>query len=270
MRLNETEIRLMVEECVKRILEVHGALDEKLEGLAELIIKRVKSGEDKFALSQEEIEQYYPYKHVPGSLNVSVQFLKPGAEASYSMTTNTIKISPGVRYLSTDEHFMEVLMHELTHFVNNNESDGSLSKWVPIDHEPDGPGIIAKKIEYLFDPSEMQARVTQFKIRLKNSKERKKLSEFNDITGLGTMERLIGIVENEKQPTDEEPLSVVELLLCQRGNKKSQLDGRTRFLNPSAEDFYKAKKAIVKKLKMAYKSFFAKISKIYYDEMGQY
>lgn len=48
------------------------------------------------------------------------------------------------------------------------------------------------------------------------------------------------------------------------------IDGRTRFLNPSPEDFEKAKKAIVKKLKMAYNVFFKKVSKIFYDETTQY
>ena len=65
MELSRTDIKMMIEECVNRILEVHGALDEKLEGLAEVIIGRVKSGEDKFTLSREEIEQYYPYKRIP-------------------------------------------------------------------------------------------------------------------------------------------------------------------------------------------------------------
>ena len=271
MKLGTNELKMMITECVQRILEYHGAIDDRLMGLAELIIKRVKSGEDKFTLKRNELEQYYPYKNVPESLNVSVQFLKPGAEAAYSQTTNTIKVSPSVRYLSTNEYFTEVLMHELTHFVNNNEGGENLKKWYPEDLGSNGPGIVAKKIEYLFDPSEMQARATQFKWRLKNSRGERKFSDFNNVTGLKTMKTLIDIVENDVQPeSDSEPLSVVELLMYQRGNKKSQLDGRTRFLNPSPKDFEKAKKAIVKKLKMAYNVFFKKVSKIFYDETTQY
>lgn len=163
MKLGANDLKIIITECVRCILEYHGAIDDRLKGLAELIIKRVKSGEDNFTLKRNELEQYYPYKNAPESLNVSVQFLKPGAEAAYSQTTNTIKVSPGVRYLSTNEYFTEILMHELTHFVNNNESSKNLKKWYPEDLGSNGPGIVAKKIEYLFDPSEMQARATQFK-----------------------------------------------------------------------------------------------------------
>ena len=78
MKLGANDLKIMITECVQRILlEYHGAIDDRLKGLAELIIKRVKSGEDKFTLKRNELEQYYPYKNVPESLNVSVQFLKP-------------------------------------------------------------------------------------------------------------------------------------------------------------------------------------------------
>ena len=61
MELGVNDLKMMVTECVQRILEYHGAIDDKLKGLAELIIKRVKSGEDKFTLKRNELEQYYPF-----------------------------------------------------------------------------------------------------------------------------------------------------------------------------------------------------------------
>lgn len=47
MTLTGKDIKKIINECVQRILEYHGAIDDRLMGLAELIIKRVKSGEDK-------------------------------------------------------------------------------------------------------------------------------------------------------------------------------------------------------------------------------
>ena len=88
MKLGVNDLKMMVMECVQRILEYHGAIDDRLMGLAELIIKRVKSGEDKFTLKRDELERYYPYKNVPESLNVSVQFLKPGSRVFTSNEHN--------------------------------------------------------------------------------------------------------------------------------------------------------------------------------------
>ena len=82
------------------------------------------------------------------------------------------------------------------------------------------------------------------------------------------MHELIDDVKNDTQPSDDQPLSIVELLLQARGHRKMQIDGRERMLNPSPEDFEKAKEAIVKKLTKAYDDFYQKLSKIYYDKVS--
>ena len=165
-------------------------------------------------------------------------------------------------------------MHELTHLVNHYESgDNERLDSIPrpMKFDRTEPSKIAKRILYLFDKSEMNARATEFKWELKRKRVRRpeaNLNRYDDITRLSGMRKLIDVVQNDTQPSDDQPLSVVELLLQSRGHRKMQIDGRERMLNPSSRDFEKAKEAIVKKLTKAYNNFYQKLSKIYYDEVN--
>ena len=285
MRLTKDDIKKMVNECVTQIIEARGALDDKLRGLAELIVGRVKSGEDEFTLTGEEVAQYYPYKNAPTSLNVRVEEMYSqytGNKAVYSRLTNTIAIDRTYavflrsgRYTEEYESILtEIVMHELTHLVNHyesgdNERIDSIPR--PMKFERTEPSKIAKRILYLFDKGEMNARATEFKWELKRNgvgRGERSLAGYDSVTRLSSMRKLIDAVQNDTQPSDDQPLSVVELLLQSRGHRKMQIDGRERMLNPSPEDFEKAKKAIVKKLTRAYNEFYQKLSKIYYDQVS--
>ena len=285
MTLTGDDIRKIVNECITRIMETRGALDDKLRGLAELIVSRVKSGENEFTLNRNELEEYYPYKRVPESLNVLVKDLYSqytGHKAAYSRTTNTITMDETYvimlrsrRYAEEYEPIItEIVMHELTHFVNHiesgdNERLDSIPR--PMNFERTEPSKVVKRILYLFDKSEMNARATEFKWELKRKRPRqgeRNMGKYDSITRLSSMSKLIDAVQNDVQPSDNQPLSIVELLLQSRGHRKMQIDGRERMLNPSPQDFENAKMAIVKKLTKAYNDFYQKLSKIYYDEVN--
>lgn len=284
MILTGTDIRNLVNECVTRIMEARGALNNCLSGLADLIISRFKAGEEAFTLTKEEIAQYYPYKHVPDFLNVKIQdFMSSNIKGSYGPVTNTLRISKSLVFFMLDYHYNKeyepqaktVLMHELTHFVNHFESQENTDTMArPLKMDRTDKSKIAKDILYFFDKKEINARVTEFKWDLKRNSIQKpdgsisKLSDYDNTTHLKYMYKLIKLVEDDAQPGDDKPLSVVELLLLSRGNRKRQIDGRERMLNPTPEDFENAKKAIVKKLTRAYNEFYQKLAKIYYDEVS--
>ena len=281
MRLTESDIKKLINECLSRLLEARGAIDDKMKGLAWLIIRRLEGGEKKFVISRDELAKYYPYEHMPDSLNVAVvdlYFEYTGNKGAYSIETNTIKIDEHYIYFLEDQRYakrikhelLDVLMHELTHFVNHCEAQEDVDKLPrPMKMSSDEPSKIAKRILYLFDKGEMNARVTEFKWEIHGSYKIGKLSSYDKITRLSSMRKLIDVVENDTQPSDNQPLSVVEVLLQSRGHRKMQIHGNERYLNPSESDFEKAKKAIVKKLTKAYNDFYQKLSKIYYDEISR-
>ena len=270
MKLGANDLKMIVTECVQRILEYHGAIDDSFEKLAEIILKRLKT-EKNFTLSPEEINTYYPYSVITRPLNVQrVPLVK--AIAAYNPTTDTLKVSP-ITQLYKNEYFISVIIHELTHFVNNTESDDVFLRHNYPDFGNDTNEETAKKIAYLFDFSEMTARVSQFKWTLKARKKNgyrplHKLSAFEDTTYLSEMRNLIEAVKADVFPdSEEEPLSLVELLLYRRAFHKTAMDGRDRELNMSKNDYEKTKAAIVRKMTKAYRDYYSKIAKIFYDEM---
>jgi len=262
MILSEREIRSMVSECVSRILEAHGAIDDKLEGLASQIVDRLQNGEDSFSLSESELADYYPYKNCPQELNIVVSPMGIKKLATFSPSTSTLKVSK-IAAMCNRDFMIEVIMHELTHIVNNSESNNGLFKTSQPNLGDSKEEEISKKISYLFDPSEIAARVTQFKYALKRNKD-KKLEYFESVTHMSYMKKLIELVENEELLYTDD-WTVVELLLYGRAWKKASLDGKDRELNTSYENFEGAKRAIVKKLTKVYNDFHQKICKIYYD-----
>ena len=267
MVLNENEIANMVKECVGRILEVHGAIDDRIKGLAESIIKRLRAGEKNFTIPKEELMKYYPYRNCPESLNVVSEFLRKGVSASYSPTIHTLRVAPR-SMMFNDKYLLEIIMHELTHFVNGNEATkpvGHFCKSMETDKEQ-----LIDEILYLFDKSEISARVTQFKQSLSNQWLNRNTE---DTTRLKRMLQLINEVEEEDYyeyvecfGMDDSFGTIIEGLLSQRAYYKSSLDGKERFSEMLSEDeFNAAKNAILKTLKKRYKAFKAAIDKNIYD-----
>lgn len=271
MELTGNDLKVMITECVQRILEYHGAIDDTLEKLAELILARLKD-ENKFTLTPEEINAYYPYSVVSTPLNVQRVSLGK-AIAVYSPATNTLKVSP-ITQLFKNEYLVSVIMHELTHFVNNTESDEAFLRHKYPNFGDNTNETIVKEITYLFDFSEMSARISQFKWFLKARQKNghipvTNLSGFEETLHLSKMRNLIEAVKNDVFPeSEEEPLSIVELLLYRRAFHKTATDGRDRELALSENDFEKTKEAIVKKMTRAYRVYYSKVAKIFYDEMN--
>ena len=159
MKLNKKDIKSLIKECVQRILEVHGAIDDSLSGIADIIIERIKNGETKFTLTKDEISQFYPYKNCPDNIPVSKERLNVGVVASYSPTERALKVSPSTFRLYSYGFIKSELMLELTTLVNDDESNGGLSHGGHSVTSTTEKEVLMRQILYLFDNSEMQARI---------------------------------------------------------------------------------------------------------------
>ena len=270
MKLNKGDIKSLIKECVQQILEVHGAINDSLSGIADIIIERIKNGETKFTLTKDEISQFYPYKNCPERLPVLVKKeLGIGIPAKYSPDTRIISVSPDIVLFPKDS-IVDVIMHELTHWVNDAESNGGLSRGrITIMQEGEKEQTV-KAILYLFDPSEMQARVSQFKWALKRKAPK---YSYEAITHLKYMSKLISLVDNETYEEYENSYgesesygTIVEGLLSERAYYKSSIDGKDRYSNFMSEnEFNVAKEAIIKRLRKKYAKYKSSIDKNIYD-----
>lgn len=270
MKLNREDIKSLIKECVQRILEVHGAIDDKLAGIADIIIERMKNGEPKFILTKNEISQFYPYKNCPDNIPVSKERLNVGVVASYSPTERALKVSPSSFRLYSDAFIKSALMHELTHLVNDYESSGGLSRGGHSVTSNTEKEIFVYQILYLFDNSEMQARISQLKWAIKSGEIK---TSYEPVTKLNKMLSLINEVDKETYLEYYETFgesddfgTIIEGLLSERAYYKYKIDGKEHLIHFLTEkEFGTAKASILKTLRKKYAKFKAKIGKIIYD-----
>ena len=275
MVLSEREIKTMVAECVERILEMHGAIDDRMTGLAKLIIKKIRRGERSFSLAEKDVSKFYPYKgKISGRLNVIVgrDVCKQGTAMAYNPPTNTLKVKDYSLFFD-DETLTSMIMHELTHFVNNVETDGRIFAGRSSIMASSEKEEYAKQIMYLFNDSELQARVTQFKHYLRASSS-PKISE--QITRLKAMQELINKVHEDTYEEyvngweNDEFGTITDILLYQRWWYKTSIDEKERIPNfMSKGDFEKTKSSTIARLTRYYNEYKKKIHKIYYDFLSE-
>ena len=269
MKLSQEDIRYMVSECINRILcEYHGAIDDRLKSIAEIIISHLRKGYLNFTLLKNDFEQYYPYKHCPECLNICVQKMGENKFAAYSPSTNTLKITTSFIFFD-DDYLIEIMMHELTHWVNTCESNKINNGRYAVTPNNEKEKLL-KEILYLFDSSEIQARTSQLKWYLNKKTIR---SGIENVTHLKRMEFLINEIEKETYFEYENSFgcsdefgTIIEGLLSQRAYYKYTIDGKERWSNfLSKKEFNAAKLAILKKLKRKYRVFKTNIDKLFFD-----
>lgn len=270
MKLNKKDIKSLIKECVQRILEVHGAIDDSLSGIADIIIERIKNGETKFTLTKDEISQFYPYKNCPEKISVLVENLKNGVIASYSIAGKTLKVSPIATKLHGETFAKTAIMHELSHFVNDNENKFGLKRINYNKTEDNEKEYFLNRILYLFDNSEMSARVVQFKWAMKSGEIK---NSYENVTHLNEMLNLLGEIHKETYTEYYNAFgesdnfgTIIEGLLAERGYGKTNTTGREYYSNClSEEEFNSAKGAILKRFTKKYKKFKSNIDKITFD-----
>ena len=274
MELNRADIKAMIKECVNRILlEHHHSIDGSLEKLAELIIEKFEEGGGE--ISPEEINAINPYFKTNKPIVVvpvdGVNFV-----ASYSKTTGEIEINTEKRF-----HFggrlKETLMHELSHFVDTNLRTKPYTNTQIF--TPGGPSDTSAKfvndILYYFSPTEMQARLTQFKYFLERQPQMAKRSikdHFNEkVLNLDYMETLISIVDGCVYGTRSE--DIIQMLGNAASNARVKKRGgsydQTAFLGGMSEqEFDEQQKKISRILSKRLKSMTQKALKIKYDALS--
>ena len=270
MVFNENDIRQMVTECVSMLLERHGAIDERLEGLADLIIKKFEEGGGK--ITPEELSQFNKYFNCNRPLNVIVGTDGRDA-AAYYRETNTIKIDKN-SFFTRNDRLKEAIMHELSHFVDQN------MRTVPdytgkFYNDSSYKAKIANDIMYYFRPTEMQARLTQFKYAIKKDKSlaNRPLSAAESILKIKEMKYLISVLLSER--FNNHYMGVLHRISFMQSATRAQNRGNgisnAGFINGfrSKNDFLTQKEKIIHKLGIKLRNYINKASKIKFDALSE-
>ena len=192
IQLHEKELNYIVSSVVKQLIteEMH-VISEKLFPLAVFIYNeidnkiRVGKNTINLAFSKEEVSKYYPYSN-PQPLSVICGLGLTDGKMEYKYKILVINIE--FFYAEGKNRCISRIIHELTHFVNDNE--GGIPDIYKSGDE------MKEKLSYFLRDTECNARCSEFGHFLFLEKAIKPLKEYEDITRLKRIEMFLTQAEN--------------------------------------------------------------------------
>lgn len=194
--LNEKELNYIISSVVKKLIteEMH-VISERLLPLASFIYKeidnKIRNGENtiEFVISKEEVSKYYPY-HNPQPLKIVCGLGVSNGKMEYKDKTIVINIE--FFYSDGKNRCLSRIIHELTHFVNDNEGGIKVSM-VPND-KSDYASLI-KRLEYFLNDTEVNSRCSEFGFYLQKEGLFKDMEDYENITHLKEIKNLLRRLE---------------------------------------------------------------------------
>lgn len=268
MTLTGRDIRKIVNECVQRILEYHHTIDKSLEALAEMILSIAEKGGG--VIPANEVTKFNPY-FGGADLNVAIEN-GTGDVASYEHKTNTVYVSNSSSFYRNGR-LKEAIMHELSHYVDKNlrTKPDFANKRYSDDTEV---AELANDILYYFSPTEIQARLTQYKYFLEKYPfyARKPLTfkEAENVLHLEYMQDLIEEIENEE--FEDSYFGIVHRIVYQESVKRTQRRGGgiPGFLSgfKDENEYNSQKSKLISRLTKKLSLFSQKAGKIKFDALS--
>lgn len=181
IQLKEKELNYIISSVVKKLIteEMH-VISERLFPLASFIYKeidnKIRNGENtiEFVISKEEVSKYYPY-HNPQPLKIVCGLGVSKGKMEYK--NGTILVNIEIFYVDGKDRCISRIVHELTHFVNNNEAGG-----IPTVYRT--ANEIYEKLSYYLRSTECNARCSEFGFFLRKETYIKPIKEYESITRL--------------------------------------------------------------------------------------
>lgn len=199
VNLDRNSLKEIISSVVKKVIaeEMH-VINEKLFPLAEFIYKeidkRIKGGENsiEFVVSKEEIAEFYPYDN-PAELKIDCGLGLTNGKMEYKNGVLLVNIE--FFYTESQNRCLSMIIHELTHFVNDNE--GGIR---PIFRKTDKTFT---ELLYFLRETECNARCSELGFFLKKTGIREPLANYEKIIRFNRIERLLEKFEKESPDTEE-------------------------------------------------------------------
>ena len=254
------------------ILEHHHVIDKSLEKLADLIIQKFNEGGGE--ISSDVVNSINPYFKTNTPLIVIPSETINGI-ASYNQATNEIEINTNPRFHGNGRD-KESIIHELTHFVDLNQRTKPRTGVLSYSKTGIGDTIteFVNNILYYFNPSEMQARLSQYGCFLGQNANAANSNIYSydseKILKLGYMETLIEITNGATygKPSEE----IIQMLAYSASysrikNRGGSISNSAYTEGMTIDEFNKQKTKIVNVLNNRIEKMKKKAMKIKYDMM---
>ena len=277
MVLTEQDIRSIVAEV---ITEVRHVISDSLEKLAKRVISLAYKGGGKIKASY--VNKLNPYFRTDKDLRVVVEFPHDDILATFYKDESKIEITTKA-LISYNKNLLSTVMHELSHYIDQTKRTKEATDICV--NNSDG---LKDRCTYLFNPSEMQARLVEYATQLKQDKNLVNLTVEDDNTRLfiTQMRKYLSLLRFAKfNPNTAREVKGKDVLewVCSHGEIAKairRLDSRdvntitknsiicnNGFVNEA--DFLKRQQAVVKLYEKRLRNFTHKALKIKYDYINQ-
>jgi hypothetical protein len=277
MVLTEQDIRSIVAEV---ITEVRHVISDSLEKLAKRVIKIAKIGGGK--ISAKYVNKVNPYFRTDKDLRVVVEPPHDDVLATFYKDESKIAVSStALNYYG--DILLSTVMHELSHYIDQTKRTKEATDICV--NNSDG---VKDRCTYLFNPSEMQARLVEYATQLKKDKNLINLKVEDDNTRLfiTQMRKYLSLLRFAKfNPNTAREVKGKDVLewVCAHGEvarairklnttdvstlTKNSIICNNGFVNEA--DFLKRQQAVVKLYEKRLRNFTHKALKIKYDYINQ-
>lgn len=161
--ITEEQLEMLIGEDIS---EKMSGIDDRMVDLAKIIlnigVQLYQRKQSNALLPASQINKYQNYFNNNKPLNISYIYNDNILDvAIYNYASNTITLNFGLISHMDINSIIASIMHELTHMVNFNKgNETTLSRYDINNKTPDAD--IINRYTYLFNPSEMQARLSQY------------------------------------------------------------------------------------------------------------
>lgn len=206
IRLTESQLRNVIKECIKKVLtETYHALHISTQEYVDKLVDYIKLNKATFLNNQQNwfFEQPFDFQFVYDRCNDNRLFIRlydfnDETTCAFEFKTLTLYINSAILKTEDMDSYKDDIMHELTHFVNDI-MDTSNSFYPSYPDESGSFLYYVSLVQYLYDKSEINARLTQLDYVLsKNKNGIIKKSVFQTITVKYLMNRCFKLIEDDK------------------------------------------------------------------------
>lgn len=277
MVLAEQDIRNIVAEV---ITEVRHVISDSLEKLAKRVIKLAYTGGGTIKASY--VNKLNPYFRTDKDLRVVVELPHDDILATFYKDESKIVVTTKA-LISYNKNLLSTIMHELSHYIDQTKRTKDATDICV--NNSDG---VKDRCTYLFNPSEMQARLVEYATQLKKDKNLVNLKVEDDNTRLfiTQMRKYLSLLRFAKfNPNTAREVKGKDVLewVCAHGEvarairklnttdlptiTKNSIICNNGFVNEA--DFLKRQQAVVKLYEKRLRNFTHKALKIKYDYINQ-
>lgn len=265
--INESEIEKCIDEILEEstINETHGVNDSGINTLARKISNKfISNNGEKFRVTKKALKNHNIY--FDSDFDLTIEPIDESEErlGYYNLFMNTLGINK--KLLNNKKRLLLTVSHELSHYIDNNMRTKKSTRSNFNDKFLTYEEKFANSVAYAFRDTEMQARLNEYYMLIKNNKLfRSNLMDGDIVLHISDMEKIINKLKKLEPIKDNFAIRCIFTIFA-ASKRNSNIDNIPFKDSPMPlSECLKFTSSLIRKLEKKLYTFKCKASKILYD-----